>query len=116
MGRPTKGEKTPGSGRKKGVVNKRTSELEARIKALGLDPLVGLSTILPTLDPKDQVGVYLGIMPYLYSKRKSIELTFEDEQKLEQIKIMDKIPDDHLKHLMRKAIESGKSEIEIDEL
>lgn len=111
-----KREKPVGSGRKKGSVNKLTSELSSKLKEYGLDPIRGLAEILPTLDAKDQMTIHLGLMPYIYPKRASIQLTTEQEEKLRHMELMERIPQDHLKHLLKKAIKEGKQEIDLNEL
>ena len=100
-------------GRQKGTPNQKTVELQARLSSLGLDPIQGLKDVLPSLDAQDQAHVYLGLMPYLYPKRKSIEMSVEDSQRLSQIKTMEGMAPQYLKELLKKALLSGDNEIEV---
>jgi hypothetical protein len=100
MGRPKKGEKTTGSGRAKGTPNKRTLELQEKLFTLGLSPLEELSKIMPELKPETQCHVYLSLLPYLYPKRKAIEITYDDENILTQIKSMEDLSSAEIKNLL----------------
>lgn len=65
-----RGEKT--GGRKKGVPNKRTLQLTEALENLNFDVIERLAVLMPELTYEKQVDVCLGLMPYLYPKRKPI--------------------------------------------
>ena len=62
-------------GRKKGTPNKDSTNLQAALKGHGLDVVGRLTELLSVISPDRQVDVLLNLMPYLYPKRKSIEMT-----------------------------------------
>lgn len=62
-------------GRKKGTPNKRTLHLFENLNSVGLDVISKLSEILPQLPIEKQADVLLELMPYIYPKRKAIELS-----------------------------------------
>ena len=72
------GQKT--GGRVAGTPNKRTVELIERLDALGCDPLEGLARIAadPATDTALRARVYADLLPYLYPKRKAVELSGPD--------------------------------------
>ncbi len=72
-------------GRQKGTPNKKTLALVEILEAKKIDPVSGLSTLLPILEPEKQADVYLKLMEYLYPKRKAIEMSL-DEQTQEAFK------------------------------
>lgn len=108
-----KGEKTPGSGRSKGTPNKRTLDLQEKIDKLGLHPLEGLSKIIPDLESDAKAHVYLSLLPYLYPKRKAIEVSYDDETILKQIKLMEGVPTVELSKLIEESMLNGKSDIDL---
>lgn len=69
-----KGAKT--GGRTAGTPNKRTAELTERLAELDCDPLEGLARIAadPATEPALRARVYADLLPYLYPKRKAVEL------------------------------------------
>lgn len=107
----SEGKKT--GGRKKGTLNVKTAELHARLSSLGLDPIQGLSETIKELDPEQQAHIYLGLMPYLYPKRKAIEISPEDSERLNQIRILEKASPEYLKSLIHQAIQTGSKEIDL---
>lgn len=68
------GQKT--GGRVAGTPNKRSAELIERLEALGCDPLEGLAKIAadPTIDMALRARVYADLLPYLYPKRRAVEM------------------------------------------
>ena len=72
------GQKT--GGRTAGTPNKRTAELIERLAELDCDPVEGLARIAadPTADAALRARVYADLLPYLYPKRKALELTGAD--------------------------------------
>jgi hypothetical protein len=61
--------KTPGSGRKKGSLNKRTRFNVATIlEQIGVSPVDEVLRILPVLEPRDQVRVWMQLQEYLEPK------------------------------------------------
>jgi hypothetical protein len=63
-------------GRKKGTPNKRTLEFRERIFELGLDPLEQLCAHLKSesLNESEKVKILLDLLPYLYAKRKPLDI------------------------------------------
>lgn len=82
------GQKT--GGRVAGTPNKRTAELMQRLAELECDPLEGLARIAadPATDPALRARIYADLLPYLYPKRKAVELTGgEDGQALQSVRV-----------------------------
>lgn len=71
------GQKT--GGRVAGTPNKRTVELMERLAALDCDPLEGLARIAadPTTDPALRARVYTDLLPYVYPRRRAVDITAE---------------------------------------
>ena len=65
-----KGGKTPGAGRKPGVPNKRTQELQAKVAAEGITPLDYFLGILRDEDQEQVARVHAAIAaaPYVHAK------------------------------------------------
>jgi hypothetical protein len=61
-------------GRAKGVPNKRTLDLMARLEEHGIEPVREILALMPELSPKEQVDVYRDLLTYLYPKRKALEV------------------------------------------
>lgn len=77
-------------GRVAGTPNKRTAELMERLEALGCDPLEGLVAIArdPSTDAALRARVYAELMPYLYPKRKAVEMEFTGGSLLDVLQAM----------------------------
>lgn len=73
----TKGGPRPGSGRKKGVPNKRTAEIQKAVEESGLTPLQYLLNVMrdPASEPKERQACAIAAAPYVHSKLSSIEMT-----------------------------------------
>lgn len=71
-----KGGKRVGAGRKKGVPNKRTAEVQAAVEASGLTPLDYMLTIMrdETGDKRDRLNAAISAAPYVHAKLSSIDL------------------------------------------
>ncbi len=71
-------------GRQAGTPNKRTAELTERLAELGCDPLEGLARIAadPSTEPGLRVKIYADLLPFVYPKRKSVELGAEGASEL----------------------------------
>jgi hypothetical protein len=67
-------------GRTAGTPNRRTVELAERLVELGCDPLEGLALTAAdlTTDVALRARVYADLLPYLYPRRKAVELTEQD--------------------------------------
>jgi len=67
-------------GRAPGTPNKRTVELVERLAELECDPVEGLVAIAadPDTDVALRARVYADLLPYLYPKRKAMELAGPD--------------------------------------
>lgn len=72
---PAKG--TRPSGRKKGVPNKKTFDLQAKLDALKCDPVEGMARLAMDRNTSVElrVEIYKDLMGYLYAKRKAVEVT-----------------------------------------
>lgn len=70
-----RGEKT--GGRKAGTPNRKTREVAELLAELGCDPIEGMARIAqnPKASLELRGRMYAEIAPYLYAKRKSVELT-----------------------------------------
>lgn len=77
--RPRGSPKTPGSGRKKGAPNKRTVELQAKLAALGCDPIAGMAKIAmgKKNTPELRGRMFAELAAYLFPKRKAVEISGE---------------------------------------
>ncbi len=64
-------------GRKKGTPNKKTQDLEDRLKTLGIDVPSQIGALLPQLHTEKQVDILMGLMAFLYPKRKAVEQQIE---------------------------------------
>lgn len=74
MGQFERGQqKPPGSGRKKGIPNKRTELLRDVLENLECDVPQKLIALLPSLPPDGQAHVLLELLSYLYPRRKAME-------------------------------------------
>jgi hypothetical protein len=73
-----RGQKT--GGRTAGTPNKRTADVMGRLEALGCDPLEGLARIAAdaNTDIALRARVFADLLPYLYPKRKALELSGPD--------------------------------------
>ncbi len=72
MARPLGTPKT--GGRKKGTPNKQTLWLQDQLESQSIDVASKIFEIFPMLAPEKQVDVLLNLLPYLYPKRKPIEM------------------------------------------
>ena len=86
MPRPNKGEKTPGSGRKKGTPNKRRSVLEA-CEQVGIDPFQEMAKVAAgkhenAMLMEYQFDAIKELCQYLEPKKKAIEHSGEVNQRL----------------------------------
>ena len=72
-------------GRAPGTPNKRTAELVERLAELECDPVEGLVSIAadPSTDPALRARVYADLLPYLYPKRKAVELSGHDNEPMQ---------------------------------
>lgn len=74
MGRPQKGEKTPGSGRKKGTPNKSRLELLEICEQYKCNPFEGMVILaMAEMDPDKKFNKYERIANFVYAKPKAIE-------------------------------------------
>ncbi len=78
MGRQPGAPKT--GGRKRGTPNKRSLDLVETLDRHNFNPIEKLFGIIPELSAKEQAHVLLGILPYLYPKRKSLDFTLQSEE------------------------------------
>ncbi len=71
--------KSKTGGRKKGTPNKRSSQLVGALEAFDFDPLQDIINTLSLLTPKDRVSADLTLLPYLYPRRKTSDISLEEE-------------------------------------
>lgn len=67
--------KPPGSGRKKGSINKLALTVASKLEELGCDPIEGMALIAADRNcPRDvRVKCYAELAQYVYPKRKAVE-------------------------------------------
>ena len=72
-------------GRAPGTPNKRTAELVERLAELECDPVEGLVRIAadPNTDAVLRARVYADLLPYLYPRRKAMELSGHDNSPIQ---------------------------------
>lgn len=80
MPRPTKGEKTPGSGRQPGTVNKKTELLMEKCERMGLDPFEALLQLAKSTELDIRLSALKEICQYLYPKRKALEMSTSEDK------------------------------------
>jgi hypothetical protein len=66
--------KTKTGGRKKGTPNRRTAEFHEALQDLNLDVPLKLAELLPSLEPAKQADLCVQLLPYLYPRRKALEM------------------------------------------
>jgi hypothetical protein len=71
-----KGGKRSGAGRKKGVPNKRTAEIQEAVEASGLTPLEYMLQVLRDVatEPRERLAAAVAAAPYVHAKLASVEL------------------------------------------
>lgn len=71
-------------GRAPGTPNKRTLELIERLAELDCDPLQALVTIAnaPATDTALRARIFADLLPYLYPRRKAVEVTGSAENQV----------------------------------
>ena len=80
------GGKREGAGRKKGVPNKKTADMQERVAETGLTPLeVMLDIMRRTTDERLQLTAAQAAAPYVHAKLSSIELSGKDGGAIETI-------------------------------
>jgi len=76
MARPAGLSKT--GGRKAGTMNKKTLDLKERIEEILKSDLPhAILSNLNKLAPLERVRIYMELMPYIYPKRKAVEISGE---------------------------------------
>lgn len=65
-------------GRKVGTPNRRTAALIDKLEGLRFDPLHELIRLLPELTPREKSAVCLQMLPYLYPRRKAVDVAITD--------------------------------------
>lgn len=60
-------------GRKKGTPNKRTLAFGELLQSRGMDLLAEILDAAKALPKTDRIGIYMGLLPYQYPKRKPTE-------------------------------------------
>jgi hypothetical protein len=88
-----KGGKREGAGRKAGVRNKKTTELQKKVEATGLTPLeVMLDIMRNTDDDRLRLTAAQSAAPYVHAKLSSIELTGKDGGAIETVSKIELAP------------------------
>lgn len=74
-------------GRPKGSQNKNRLDVQARLDALGCDPVTGLATIAmdPANTPKLQAYCYSELLSYVAAKKKAVELSGDEESPVQVV-------------------------------
>lgn len=104
-------------GRKKGVPNKRTKAFVETLEGRGIDLLGEILKATEGFREPERVNIYLSLMPYVYPKRKPVEIPFQFSEHLnllsaEQLKQLSKELDEKLDLMPRKHKNISKSEFE----
>ena len=86
-------------GRQKGTPNKKTQELEAIFSRVGVDVPTQIVELLPQLMPEKRVDVLMGLMAFLYPKRKAVEQKVELDTKTNGV--VEKSPEELNKEMVR---------------
>lgn len=71
-------------GRKKGTPNKLSLRLHDLLESCDLNPIVQISKLLPKLSAKEQTDVMLQLLPYIYPRRKTMDLGLADQDRQPQ--------------------------------
>jgi hypothetical protein len=110
MPKPVKGQKTPGSGRKKGTPNKATIGLQAEIESLlGKSLPAALFERLGELEAKDYCHAILDLMSYIYPKRKAIEHSGKIDQRfIQEAEALYELSDSELAEIAKEEIAKKK--------
>lgn len=71
-------------GRVAGTPNKRTQDLQDRLEALGVDPVMGLALIAKdeSAPLELRARVQMELMAYLYPKRKALDVSSSEQQSI----------------------------------
>lgn len=103
-----KGEPRPeGAGRKKGSLNKKTI-MKARdvLSAQDINPTERILTLIPTLDPQDQLKAWFELLSYTEAKVKESDDTDPDDDPDEMDQLRD-VSEETLLKLIRQDKESA---------
>lgn len=82
-----KGGKRPGAGRKKGVPNKRTAEIQQAVEESGLTPLAYMLQVMRDVgqDEMRRLQAARDAAPYVHAKLSSVELSGKDGKPVETV-------------------------------
>lgn len=69
-------------GRQKGTPNKTTAVVLKAIQAEGYEPIVEILTLLAEVTPREQLTVWLKLLPYCYPQLRAIELSMDPNKPL----------------------------------
>ena len=92
-------------GRKAGTPNKRSVHLQDALDESGLEPIALLCELTPSLPPREQAGILMNLLPYLYPRHKSIEIATPNEEP----KFLTLV--DMMKHIARRQAILGHANI-----
>ena len=99
--------KPPGSGRKPGMKNKkRVSKAVELLVELDLNPTTEILKIIPTLEPMEQVEIWLELLSYCESKPKS-EPETDPEDDPDEMDVLRDVSEETLLKLIRADKERG---------
>jgi hypothetical protein len=96
-----------GSGRKIGVPNKRTQDLQEVLDSCDLDVPRRLVELLPSLTPEKQADLLMRLMDFLYPKRKAIEQSIALDAHRENLSILS---DEEIRSEINKLIELAQKD------
>lgn len=82
-----KGGKRPGAGRKAGVPNKRTAEIQQAVEQSGQTPLDYMLSVMrdPAEEAHRRLTAAQAAAPYVHAKLSSVELTGKDGEAIETV-------------------------------
>lgn len=111
MGKPIGCEKS--GGRQKGTPNKKSLILSDSLDQLGLDVCSKIAELLPQMAVEKQMDTLIHLLPYLFPKRKSLELNVEDISGTERVQSVTEIQEqyDEVLHIVGELKQAG---IDID--
>lgn len=105
MARPAGLPKT--GGRKKGTPNRRSELLSDNLNELGLDISERITELLPQLSTEKQMNALIQLLPYIFPKRKALELQTPPQPPREPTdeEVQDQV--DHLVHICLELEKAG---------
>lgn len=88
-------------GRKKGTPNKATLSIERKLAEKGIDVIDEIINLLSQLDPPYKMRIYLNLLEYIYPKRKSIEISLEQQALLQKYEEFKELPKEQILQMLK---------------